>query len=235
MALLDAVQNVAREAGFAVPGSVVGNSDDTAQLIFALANRAGKLLARRAWQVLQKEQTFSLVAAQETYAVATDLGRYCDYTIWDSTQYWSMRGSLRGQEWQAYKNGLVSSTPRQKFRIRGNLIYIYPTPSDTDSIVVEYISKYWVAVTAAPTVGVTATFVNDTDVCLFDQDALEMDTLWRFLERKGLAYEEAKGQADEYIQELYGNDTPKDPVDMGGDYMPTWPPLPMVPNTGYGP
>lgn len=233
MTLLTIVQDVAREAGFAVPGSVVGNSDDTAQLIFQLANRSGKMLARKYWQALRKEHTFSFVASQETYAPPADLMAFMDYTAWDRTQFWSMTGSLTAQEWQRYKSGLQSTVPRFRFRYMANLIYIDPIPSDTDSIVIEYQSSYWVAVTAAPTVGVQTAFALDTDVSLIDEQCVTMDALWRFLERKGLAYEESKNEAQIYIDNVYANDTPKGPIDFSGDYDSVWPPLPTVPTTGY--
>jgi hypothetical protein len=59
--LLTICQNVAGEAGFPIPGSVIGNTDDTAVLLSKLVNRAGGLLARKPWEILQKEYVFPLV------------------------------------------------------------------------------------------------------------------------------------------------------------------------------
>lgn len=233
MSLLTLAQNVAKEAGFASPSTVVGNTDDTALMLLALANRAGKVLARKPWQTLQKEYTFNLVAAQASYAFPSDLGYFQDYTIWDRTQFWALRGSLSAQDWQAYKSGLQSTTPRQRFRIKAGALYIDPTPSSTDSMVIEYVSKFWVAPTATPTVGTKTAFTVDTDVSLIDEDTIEMETLWRFLARKGLAYAEEKDQAERYIADLFGNDAPHQPLNFGGDNEYPWPPLPTLPVTGY--
>lgn len=233
MTLLTICQTVASEAGFAVPASIVGNSDDTASLLFSMANRSGKVLAGRSWSILQKEYAFSQVAAQAAYNFPADLGRFLDYTFWDRTNFWNLRGSLNPQEWQRYKSGIQSTTPRQRFRVKLGQIYIDPTPTAADSLVIEYLSDYWVAVTAAPTVGAKSAFSLDTDVSLIDEDAIAMDTLWRFLNRKGLAYAEEKDQADRFIDELFANDTPKGPIYLGGDDMYPWPPLPSVPVTGY--
>lgn len=233
MTLLTIAQTVAQEAGVSSPSAVVGSTDQTAVQLLALINRSGKVLARRAWQVLQKEYTFSLVASQAAYNFPTDLGYFQDYTIWDRTQFWALRGSLTGTQWQQYKSGLQSTTPRQRFRIKLGQIYIDPTPSSTDSMVIEYVSNFWVAVTAAPTAGVKSAFTLDTDVSLIDEEAIKMDTLWRFLNRKGLAYAEEKDQADRYIAEIFGNDAPRAPANFGGDYLYPWPPLPTVPVTGY--
>lgn len=233
MSLLTICAAVAKEAGFGVPGSIVGNSDDTAVLLLALANRSGKMLARRPWTRLQSEYTFSFVASQASYAFPSDYANFLDFTMWDRTQYWALRGSLSPQEWQAYKSGVQSTTPRQRFRVKQGQIFIDPTPSTTDSIVIEYQSKYWVAVTAAPTVGSKTDFSLDTDVSILDEEAIQMDTLWRFLARKGLAYAEEKDQADRYINDTFGCEAPSMPMNFGGyDYAP-WPPLPTVPTTGY--
>lgn len=233
MTLLSVAQTVAKEAGFASPGSVIGNSDDTAVLLLAMINRSGKLLARRAWQVLQKEYTFSLVVSQAAYDFPADYGWFQDYTFWDRDNFWQLRGSLNAQQWQGYKSGIQSTTPRQRFRVKQGQIYIDPTPTDTDACVIEYVSKYWVAVTAAATVGVKTEFTIDTDVSIIPESLIEMDSLWRFLNRKGLAYAEEKDQADRHFAELFGNDAPREPLGFGGDdYLP-WPPLPSVPVTGY--
>lgn len=233
MTLLSIAQTVAIEAGVSSPSAVVGSTDATAAQLLKLINRSGKLLARRPWEYLQKEYTFSLVASQAAYNFPTDLGYFQDYTIWDRTQFWALRGSLTATQWQTYKSGLQTTTPRQRFRLRQGQIYIDPTPSSTDSMVIEYVSKYWVAVTGAPTVPVQNAFALDTDVSVIDEDAIAMDTLWRFLNRKGLAYAEEKDQAEKYIAELFGNDVPREPINFGGDYLYPWPPLPTVPVTGY--
>lgn len=233
MSLLTIAQGVAQEAGVAAPSAIVGNADPTAVQLLALINRAGKLLARKPWQVLQKEYTFNLVASQAAYNFPSDLGFLQDYTIWDRTQFWALRGSLTATQWQIYKSGLQTTTPRQRFRVKLGQIYIDPTPSSTDSMVIEYVSNQWVAVAAAPTVPSKSAFTIDTDVSVIDEEALKMDTLWRFLNRKGVAYAEEKDQAERYIAELFGNDAPREPIDFGGDYNYPWPPLPTLPVTGY--
>lgn len=231
MTLLSIAQHVAQEAGIAAPASVVGNSDDTAVLILALANRSGKLLSQSPWEVLQKEYTFSLVASQANYSFPTDLGFFQDYTLWDRTQLWEMRGSLSAQEWQRYKSGIMSTSPWQRFRVKAGQIYIDPTPSATDACVIEYVSNQWVAVAATPTVGAKTAFTLDTDVSILDEPAIEMDTLWRFLARKGLAYAEEKDQAQKYIEGLMGTDVPRVPLNFGDSFGP-FPPVPHWSHTG---
>lgn len=145
MTLLTIAQNVAKEAGVSPPSAVVGSTDATAVQLLALINRTGKLLARKPWEYIQKEYTFSLVASQAAYNFPADLGYFQDYTMWDRSQYWNLRGSLTATAWQAYKSGLQTTTPRQRFRVKQGQIYIDPTPSITDSMVIEYVSNQWVS------------------------------------------------------------------------------------------
>lgn len=233
MTLLTICQNVAGEAGWGIPGSIVGNSDDTAVLLLKLANRSGGLLARKPWQMLQKEYTFPLVNGTDNYAFPTDYGYFQDYTIWDRNQFWALRGGLNGTDWQALKSGVQSTTPRQRFRIWKGRIYIHPIPANTDTLVIEYISNQWVAVAATPTVGSKSAFTLDSDVAIIDESIIEMDVLWRFLNRKGMAYAEEKDQAQRHIDDLFGNDAPREPRNFGGDQEYPWPPFPTVPTTGF--
>lgn len=233
MSLLTIASNVAGEAGYGIPGSVVGNSDDTAVLLLKLINRAGGLLARKPWEILQKEYTFNLVNGTDNYAFPADLGYFQDYTIWDRNQFWAMRGGLNAQDWQALKSGIQSTTPRQRFRLKQGRIYIHPIPANTDTVVIEYISNQWAAVAASPATGSKTAFTLDNDVAIIDELLIEMDALWRFLNRKGMAYAEEKDQAERHLADLFGNDVPREPRNLGGDWEYPWPPIPTVPTTGY--
>lgn len=228
MSLLTICQAAAGACGFAAPSTIVGSSDDTAVLLLRLLNKGGKKLAWKPWSVLQKEYTFSTVAAQPSYAFPADYGYFQDYTAWDRTQFWTLRGSLDASEWQRYKSGTQTTTPRTRFRIKGGAIYLDPTPAGIDALVIEYVSANWV------TDGVTtfSAFSTDTQTSLIDEDLLELDLTWRFLERKGLAYAEAKDEFDVVYESTFGRDVPKNPINIGIDNE-VWPPLPTLPNTGY--
>lgn len=229
MTLATVCQAAAQAAGFASPSSIIGNSDGTAVLLLALANKSIKGLARLPWQVLQKEHTFSTVASTETYAVPSDYGWYQNDTAWDRSNYWNMRGSLSPSQWQGYKSGIMSTSPRSRFRVRGNLVYIDPIPSSVRSIVIEYVSKRPV------TDGVSfyEQFTGDSQTPLIEEYLLELELTWRFLERKGFSYEEAKNEADGQIQLALGHDVPGVSVNLGTASVGPWPPLPSLPTTGY--
>jgi hypothetical protein len=228
VSLLTVCRAAVGACGFAVPSFIIGNSDDTAALLLALINKAGKKLALKPWQILQKEYTFATVAAQATYAFPSDLGYFLDYTAWDRTQFWALRGSLTPSEWQRYKSGSQTTTPRTRFRVKAGAIYLDPTPGGVDNLVIEYVSKNWVA----DSLNVFSAFSADVQTSLISEDLLELELTWRFLERKGLAYAEAKNEAEEFFDSLFGRDVPKLPVNAGTDYE-IWPPLPTLPTTGY--
>jgi hypothetical protein len=230
--LLSVCTAVAGDCGFGVPTTIVGNQDETAVMLLALINKSGRKLARMSWQALQKEYTFTTVNGTPSYALPTDYGAFQDDTAWDRTNYWQMRGSLSPEAWQWYKSGIQTSTPRSRFRVKSGLIYIDPTPTATNTMVVEYLSNYWVGVAAAPTVGAKSSFTLDTDVSLIDEYLLELDLTWRFLERKGLAYQEAKKEAEDMIDQAIGADVPQNTVNMANSNE-LWPPLPTTPRTGY--
>lgn len=229
MTLLSICRSVAGASGFAVPSTVIGNSDNTAVMLLALINKAGKQRAKWPWEILQKEYTFSTVAATASYAFPTDLGFFLDETIWNRTQYWNLRGSLMPSNWQVFKSGIQTTTPRQRFRVKAGLIYLDPTPTAIESMVIEYVSSKWVTDGAA----FFTSFTADTQTSLIDEDLLELDLTWRFLERKGLAYAEARDECDRYAEKISGQDVPRGSLNFGEDSSP-WPPLPAVPVTGIG-
>jgi hypothetical protein len=228
LSALTIAQAVARDSGFSVPATLVGNSDDTASMLLALLNKSGKALAGYSWQVLQKEGTVTTVASTPSYALPADYGWIENNTLWDRTNLWKDRGSLTPSEWQAYKSGIASTTPRSRFRVKLGRLYIDPTPSSVVTLAYEYVSNQWCWD------GVSAyanNFVTDNYVSLIDEYLLELDVTWRFLARKGMAYAEEKAEADDQIWTALGQDVPKGPVNLGDDNVP-WPPLPTWPYTG---
>lgn len=229
--LLSICQAVAGDAGFGVPSSIIGNTDQTATRLLRLANKSGRAMSKKPWEVLQKEFTFSTVASTATYAFpSSDFGWFVNDTAWDRSNYWKMRGSLSAQEWQRYKSGIASTQPRTRFRIKGGLIYIDPTPTAVVNMVIEYISSKWCSDSTGATPKLE--FDNDQDVPLFDDYLFELDLTWRFLDRQGMSYGEAKDEAERQIDIAFAHDIPKEEVNLASRKEP-WPPLPTVPITGY--
>lgn len=211
MTLLSICRNVCYETGFGEPATIIGNTDETALQLRTLINRAGRTLARKPWEVLQKQHTFTTVASTESYAKPTDFGFFFSDTCWDRTNYWALRGSLSPQEWQRAKSGL-GSVIRSRFRVKGGLIYIDPVPSSSNDMVIEYVSNAWVS-----SGGLFYTeFQSDSDTTLIDEHLLQLDLTWRFLNRKGLAYAEEKDEAEHQIAIAIGRDMPSTMLNQAG-------------------
>ena len=224
MSLLSLAQQIAGASGFVVPTSVIGNTDDTATLLLRLINKSGRRQAKLDWQILQKEYTFATVNGTESYALPADYAWFKNNTAWDRTQFWQMRGSLSAQEWQVYKSGIISAVPRERFRVWKNLLYINPIPTQVNNLVMEYVSNGWVTDGAA----FFSSFTLDTQTGYIDESLIELEATWRFLERKGLQYQEAKKEADDEIAKALAHDRPAEEVNMSGRPA-SWPPLPNFP------
>lgn len=194
MSLLTLMQQVTAELNLAIPAAVISSADQTTKQLLALANREGQELAKNYdWPVLQNEYTFNLVNTQGSYPFPADYDRQINRTQWDRTNHWPLVGPMSPQEYQWRVSGITVSTPRRRWRIKGNSaneFYIYPVPDATSSgglMVFEYISKNWCQ--SAGGAGQTS-WVADTDTGIVDENLMGMGIKWRFLKAKGLNYDE---------------------------------------------
>lgn len=151
MTILSVIQTVCKELSLTAPSAVVGSTDLTVIQLLAFAEREGKETRNKwRWPQLNREFTWTLAASQANYAFNTDYDYQVFCTHWDRSQYWQLVGPVSEQEWQALKSGVVTTTPRREFRIKGaadRQIYIHPTPTSSDNgltMVFEYQSKNWI-------------------------------------------------------------------------------------------
>jgi hypothetical protein len=227
VSLLTVCQSVVRQTGLGTaPSTIISNTDPLAVQLNALAEEGAQYLMRWNWQALIREQTITTAASTETYTLPSDWGRYLSETAWDATNYWQMRGQLTPQLWQAYKRGIVTLvSARKMFRLRGNLVYIIPTPTAVESLIIEYTRNTpWVN---GSTYRVTAT--NDADTTVFPEYLLQLDLKWRFKHAKGLDYSEDKVSAEDEIQRCFAQDAPAPAIDYGIGYRVTPPFYPNIP------
>lgn len=236
--LLQLCQFVARDIGVLVPLSVINNPDATAAGLLAQASRA----CRRVWDaidwpLLMREHTFSAVDTQEEYDLPSDFGRFIDGTAWDRTQYWDMRGPLSPQSWQASRSGLIAANGLQKrWRVKrsgssiSNKFTIDPIPSDTNSLVFEYISNSWA--TASDGTTLRTDWQADTDILLIDDDLVELDMTWRMLRRLNMPFDKERQEADSQIDISKTREGGAPTISVTGS---VWNNLPFIPpETGYG-
>ncbi len=192
--LLQIIQAASNELGIQEPSAVIGSQDQQVKQLLALVNREGSELAARGngqnggWPQLRKEYSFALVNGTDNYALPSDWLYFINGTVWDRTTRWQLLGPLSPQEWQVVKSGISPFGPRYRFRLMANRIYFDPTPTNTDTVVLEYISNAWCTDVSGTTYK-TACSV-DTDVPLLPDDAFVLGLKWRFRSAKGLDYDE---------------------------------------------
>ena len=220
MSLLTVCQNTVSSLNFGgSPASIIGNTDALArQMLAILGEIVPALTGRHDWQALIEDHTITTVAATETYALPSDFSRYVTETFWDATNYWPMRGSMDPQTWQALKRGLVAATIRKRYRIKGSLVYIYPTPTAVESLVAEYVSSKPILDNDGSTQ--KAAFAEDADTFLLPERLLQLELKWRLLEAKGLDYAEAMNFSEREIEKAIAQDTPSHTINLGMDSTP---------------
>lgn len=183
--LLSIVQTAASEMGLTPPVSAVLNPADlTANQLTALYNVTGEMLVkRRVWRMLYRTHDFTTESGVAVYPLPEDFARPISQTEWDQTNRWPMIGPETPQQWQWLISGILSTGPRQRFRLIGTDFEIWPVPGDdTTNLSFFYISKWW-AQTAGGQAIPKAT--NDDDVSLFEDRLMISGVKLRFFQVKG--------------------------------------------------
>lgn len=212
MTLLSICQQVANETSFPAPSTIVGNNDATAKKLLAAAQTEGRVLGRgrkpdgvglHDWSVLRTEQTFTTSNGTSSYALTSagiitnnDFLRFCTDTFWDRTNQRPMH-LFQPNEWQLVKSSVTGNTSLDRIIIqRGSSLLIQPTPTGTDTLVFEYISKNWCQSSGGTG---QAAWAADTDVGVVDEHLITLGVKARFLQIEGLPYMEER---EEYEQEV---------------------------------
>lgn len=220
MTLLTLCTDAADEIGIPRPSTVIGNTDPSVKQLLNHANRTGRDLAKRDWNILVKEGSFTSAATESQGAmttIASDFQRFKNNTMWNRTQKWRIYGPVTDNQWQRML-AAVTSGVHNFFRIRGGNLIVYPTMTASESVYFEYVSKNWVdsGTGADPAVADATEFDNDANTFVFDDDLMLMGVVWRFLKRKTLPYAEAKAEYDERVKDQLMQDGAKAVINMNG-------------------
>jgi hypothetical protein len=238
MTLLSICQDVADDVGISKPTIIVGNTDETARRLLAQANAALKSLGKsNNWLELVTEYTFSTVASQEDYSLPSDFGRMENQTLWDRSNYESLRGPLSPQLWQEYKSSILASTVTtwKKYRIRnvsGTVKFsIHPTPDSVENLVFEYVSNNFCESSG----GTGQTEWNaDTDVGILDEYLIFLGTRWRMMRRLGMSYAEEKKEYEDELEKAWGRNGSSPMLNLAGRKRFHLIGSDNIPETGYG-
>lgn len=129
--------------------------------------------------------------AVQDYALPSDLDRLIGDANWDRTNHWPNLGPKSAQEWQWLQGGMISTVPRERYRIYNNYMRFFPAPTSPLNISFEYMSNYTVIATGG-TNPTKSLFTVDTDTCVFKDEVMV----------KGLKYHWRKAKRLDFTAEL---------------------------------
>lgn len=196
MSVLSIAQNIAKETGFAVPSSLVGNTDALAiQLLFIIKRETRAISDRFIWQQLITPGTFNFVNAVESYPLPADFKDYIPKTMWNFTSRRPLISPIDAQSYEIQKNYLITSGIDKMVFIYGNQIHITPIPGSTDTI--NYLYTTLKIFQSSLGVGQTD-IIADTDTTAIREYVVELGVKLRFLVAKGLITSQELGVSLEY-------------------------------------
>ena len=234
MTLLSIAREAAEYVGIGEPATIIGALDEDGRRIRAAAQAAGRHLARRNWPELQTEHTFTTVNGTESYALPTDYKRLISDTIWDRTNYWSLRGGTTPVEWQIRRSALIATASlRKRFRIKAlagvRRFFIDPIPTTADDLVFEYISCNWCQSSGGTGQDM---WKADTDTGIVSEDLILLEIKWRLLSRLGEEYFEEKDESERAIEHAFASSMGYGKISMSSD--PATIAAVNVPESGFG-
>jgi hypothetical protein len=199
------------------------------QLLECINEDGQELAARHNWQVLTNESSFTTVATESQGSILTlagaDFSFVINNTLWNRTQRRPIFGPKSSQQWQELK-AQFSSGPWVQYRIRGNNVLFFPTPSAGQSVFFEWCSKNW----CTDVTGVTgrSAFTADTDVSKLDERIHTLGAVWRFKQKNSLPYDEDFNSYEAAVADAIGRDGSQPILSLGGQ-PDSIPPFVIVP------
>lgn len=208
--VLQVIQTVQAEQGLPLASSVVSSTDPMVHQFKALLNGAGlELVKVFDWQVLQREHYFSTESGIPVYSLPTGWDRYIPGTDWDRSQS-DRLVSTNPIQWSSIKWGSFGSAIDYRWRIRGNVIQIDPTPSAARNLVIDYITNLWVQ--SADASGSFASANADSDNVLLDFQLIVKLVKFKWLVAKGFDATAAKYEYEKRLNACKETDTPADTI-----------------------
>lgn len=233
MSLLTVISGACKELTIAVPSAVIAATDtQTMQLLTLCTKDAKDLLRRFDWQVLTKEASFTTSATEQQTTLSaigvSDFFRMVDSSMWNRTRAWRVLGPVSPQDWQKRRAAFAQVSPQYWYRIRGNAVLFNPVPESGSSIYFEYISSKWCQSTSGT---VQAEWAADSDTALIDEEVLRLGVVWRWRKAKGLDYGEDMRTYEGALENIFGSDGARGPIDMLGDTFSLG--LPTIPDGNW--
>lgn len=214
MSLLTLISEACNRLSITSPNQVVGNTDDKIIKLLALANEEGEELSERHnWSAMVSEATHSTLAAElqgVMATIATGFKFILPDTMWNRTtnrKIWP----VNGVEWQAYQSQNLAG-PNAFFRLRAGNLYIIPTPTASQTVAFEYMSKNWCESSAGTD---RSAWAADTDVGILDEQLMRSGIIWRWKRSNGLDYAEDFNQYELRVANAITRDGAKKRINFG--------------------
>lgn len=193
MSLLTLIQNTANSVGLTAPSVVVTSTDANVVTLLALANSSGKEMAKAyEWQEMMQDSgtivsSGTILQGTLTTVFGASFDRIVNQTFWDGSSRLPIDGPITIQQWQQFRASNVVGPP-YIFIIQNNQLWIGPTPIDAGhALSCYFMSKYWCQSSGGT--GQTA-WTADDDTAIIPEELLLLDLIWRYKQKKGLAYAE---------------------------------------------
>jgi hypothetical protein len=143
-----AITAVMKRMGLTPPSDVFATTDRTGQQFFTLANEVGlELMDRKTgsgWSFLTQDFSITTELGVSSYTLPDDFDGFVQDSQWNRTTRLPAIGSMEEYEWQMLKaRALAGTTFTMLFRIVGNSVEFYDTPSTVQTIVMPYRSRGW--------------------------------------------------------------------------------------------
>lgn len=135
--------------------------------------------------------TISVTHVLQDYDLPSDFDRLIPDTNWDRTDHWSNIGPESSQSWQALQGGSISVGPRERFRLYGNKMRIFPALAGSlaspYNFAYEYVSNFWIYA-SGDTTPTKSAFTVDSDTYIFPDDMMMAGLKYYWLKAKKLDY-----------------------------------------------
>lgn len=203
MSLLTACNRAQRALSLAVTSAIVGDGQETTQLLYELAMQEVEETAQaKDWPILRRTQSFtaSLASLQSAPGKPSNFDRAIPETFWNATKKRPMYGPISDQQWAEYNGWPISSGITQYVMFRYDGLHIYPVPTAADTITYDYIiNTPWETSGGSALTSPTA----DTDVTKLGDRLLRLGLIWRYKQSKGRDYAEDMRSHQLAIEEEY--------------------------------
>ncbi len=134
------------------------------------------------------------------YAMPAGFDRQIDCTHWDKSKHWQMLGPETPQQWEWLLSGYISTGPRIRYRIFGNLFQIWPAVGVNEVLGFEYVSSYWA------NNATQGSFIADTDTCIFPDRLMVLGLKHKYFQVKGFG-DIYKADYEDELSEAKANDS----------------------------